>query len=71
MQRGGVTFKKLALELQRLGVNIESIPLSNKVNRGTFSLAFFLQCMLALDVEVVRLFDKAVSDPGPPREPDK
>ncbi len=57
MQRKGVTFRALSRRLVVLGVNLEGAQLSNKVNRGTFSMVFFLQCMRALDVEAVRLFD--------------
>lgn len=58
MDKRGVRFKKLSSLLERQGVTLEVIPLTNKVNRGTFSFVFFLQCMRALEVEVVRLFDK-------------
>lgn len=63
MERRDVTFKELARRLERIGATLESAQLSNKVNRGAFSLAFFLQCMHVLDVEVVRLFDSAVRTP--------
>jgi hypothetical protein len=39
------------------GVDIDSKALANKVGRGTFSLAFFLQCIKALGVRNVALFD--------------
>jgi len=52
MARRDVTFKELSRRLARFGVALENAQLSNKVNRGTFSLVFFLQCMQALDIEV-------------------
>lgn len=39
------------------GVDIDPKALSNKVGRGTFSFAFFLQCMKALGVKNVSLVD--------------
>jgi hypothetical protein len=39
------------------GVHIGSKVLANKAGRGTFSLAFFLQCMKALGVRDVARFD--------------
>ena len=58
MQRRGATFKELSRRLELLGVEIASPQLSNNVNRGAFSLVFFLQCMRALEVDVIRLSDE-------------
>ena len=58
MDKRAVRFKKLSSLLESQGVTLEVVPLTNKVNRGTFSFIFFLQCMRALDVDVIRLFDK-------------
>jgi len=60
MERTGVSFKELSRRLEPIGVAQQSPQLSNKVNRGTFSHTFFLQCMKALNVEVIRLFDSAL-----------
>lgn len=60
MERQDVTFKELSRRLEPLGVELGSAQLSNKINRGRFTLAFFLQCMRALNVDVVRLFDREV-----------
>jgi hypothetical protein len=64
MERTGVSFKELSRRLEPIGVNLQSQQLSNKVNRGTFSFTFFLQCMKALNVEVIRLFDSALQAKG-------
>jgi hypothetical protein len=52
-----VRYKGLARALESIGVLEEPKALANKINRGTFSFVFFLQCMHALDIESVRLKD--------------
>lgn len=46
--REDITLAKLAKRLQRLGVDETEASVKNKLYRGTFSFAFFLQCMQAL-----------------------
>jgi hypothetical protein len=53
-----VTYKGLSRALLSVGVDEEPKALANKIARGTFSFSFFLQCMRALDIEVVRLRDR-------------
>ena len=57
LARQGVSYKALSRALEPLGIDETPKALSNRINRGTFSLAFFLQCMRALDTDVVRLND--------------
>lgn len=57
LERRQVSFKDLSRRLKPLGICLEGPQLSNKINRGSFSFAFFLQCMRVLNVDVVRLFD--------------
>ena len=45
----GVTYKKLARLLNDIGVKESPQSIANKLWRGTFSFAFFLQCMTAID----------------------
>jgi DNA (cytosine-5)-methyltransferase 1 len=52
-----VCYKELTRALERVGVRKEPKALPNKINRGTFSWAFFLQCVRALDITPVRLGD--------------
>jgi hypothetical protein len=68
MQRRGVSFVELSHRLKPLGVNIAPKLISNKVRLGAFQMAFFLQCMQALEVDFVRLSDGA---PPPPEKPKK
>lgn len=53
-----MTYKLLSRALLKVGVDEEPKVLANKIARGTFSFSFFLQCMRALDIEVVRLRDR-------------
>lgn len=46
--REGLTVKKLVVRMQRLGIEETEASIKNKVSRGTFSFAFFLQAMRAL-----------------------
>lgn len=56
LARKDMGYKELSRALAvTCGVDIDSKALSNKVGRGTFSFAFFLQCMKALDVQSVSL----------------
>lgn len=50
-----LNYKELSRALEAVGVDESAKSLSNKINRGTFSLAFFLQCMRALGVTSVEL----------------
>lgn len=54
MTRYGVTFRGLAVRLEALGAHEREDSLRNKINRGAFSFAFFLQCMMALGIDDVR-----------------
>lgn len=58
LARKDIGYKELSRALQTVcGVDIDPKALSNKVGRGTFSFAFFLQCMKALGVNNVSLVD--------------
>ncbi len=48
-------YKELSRALESVGIDESAKVLSNKINRGTFSFAFYLQCMQALDIKVVKL----------------
>ena len=46
-----VTYKELARKLEIYGSELDHKALSTKINRGKFSLAFFIQCLEALGLE--------------------
>lgn len=55
LKRRGVTYAQLAERLAGIGVHETERNLNNKISRGGFSAAFFLQCLRAAEVEEVRL----------------
>ena len=57
MTRRGVTYDGLAERLAELGVKDSAVNIRNKVARGGFSATFFVQCLVALGCQTVRLKD--------------
>jgi hypothetical protein len=57
MARRSITYDKLSEKLAEMGVKDSSVNLRNKVARGGFSAAFFLQCLVAIGCSTVRLKD--------------
>ena len=53
--RQGVTYDQLREKLSKIGINETVAGINVKINRGTFSFAFFLQCMKALDIKIIHL----------------
>ncbi len=47
----GLTYTELARRLEAYGVLIETQSLTNKINRGTYSFAFALQALAAMNVK--------------------
>ncbi|AUN95856.1 DUF6471 domain-containing protein [Pseudazoarcus pumilus] len=58
LARREIGYKALSRALERFGIDEDPKVLSTKINRGTFSFAFFLQCMRALDIDTVRVRDE-------------
>ena len=50
LKRREVSYKQLAGLLAGIGVNESERNLGNKIGRGTFSAAFFLQCLTVIGV---------------------
>lgn len=48
MAKRGMSFRDLASALERIGVEEDERNLRNKVARGTFSAAFYLQCLRSM-----------------------
>ena len=53
--RKGVRYKTLEQLLQQMGVNETERSIQSKIARGTFSFAFFLQCMKAIGTTKIDL----------------
>ncbi len=49
----GVTYQQLSVRLKALGIDESVSSISTKLSRGTFSAAFFLQVLNAIDVKYV------------------
>ncbi|MFA6313849.1 MAG: DUF6471 domain-containing protein [Sterolibacterium sp.] len=63
LARKEVSFTELAKALRAFGGKDTPRAVSNRVNRGSFSFVFFLQCMHVLNEEVVRLWDSKLDTP--------
>jgi hypothetical protein len=59
LKRRNMTYANLVSRLAEMGVKEDEHNLRNKVARGKFTAAFFLQCLSAIGVQVVRLDDAA------------
>jgi hypothetical protein len=59
----GVSYKLLARLLGEIGVTETPQSIASKLSRGTFSMAFFLQCASAIGATEVTI--------NPPRRPTK
>jgi hypothetical protein len=55
LKRRNVTYAELAERLAMLGVHENEPNIRNKVSRGKFTAVFLLQCLRAIDCEVLRL----------------
>jgi hypothetical protein len=57
LKRRGVTYAVLVQQLADMGVRETEPNLRNKIARGGFTAAFFLQCLFAIGCHTVRLDD--------------
>lgn len=55
LARLGVGYERLVEQLHAIGVEESYKGIAAKINRGTFSFSFFMQCMKALNQKIVRL----------------
>jgi hypothetical protein len=53
LARHGVSYKVLAARLDKMGIVDSEKAISNRISRGKFSFAFFLQCMAAIGVREI------------------
>lgn len=54
LARTGIGYEELIQRLKSIGVYESYTGLAAKINRGTFSLMFFMQCMRAIGTKNVR-----------------
>jgi len=57
MARRQMTYKGLVEKLRGIGVVETEANLRNKVSRGSFTAAFFVQCLAAIGCHTLRLDD--------------
>jgi 3-mercaptopyruvate sulfurtransferase SseA len=55
IKRRNLTYDQLASKLAEIGVHDSTRNVINKINRGTFSAVFFVQCLEAIGCSTVRL----------------
>jgi hypothetical protein len=55
LKRKGVTYAQLVEKLEALGISEKEVNVRNKLSRGKFTAAFFLQCLQAIGVTDLRL----------------
>jgi hypothetical protein len=55
LARRNVSYKELADRLQAIGVKDTERNISNKISRGTFTAAFFVQCLDAIGCHTLHL----------------
>lgn len=55
--RRHLTYKDLVEKLRAIGVEETEANLRNKISRGGFSAAFFLQCLHAIGAHTIRLHE--------------
>ncbi len=55
LARAGIGYEELVRRLAEIGIEESYKGIAAKINRGTFSFAFFMQCMKVLGQKTVRL----------------
>lgn len=57
LKRRGVSYRELAEKLGAMGIAETERNIANKIARGGFTAAFFLQCLVAVGATTLRLED--------------
>jgi len=57
LKRRGVGYRELAQRLEAMGTHETERNIANKISRGGFSAAFFVQCLAAAGCQSIRLED--------------
>lgn len=55
LKRRGVSYEALIAKLKAMGVDENYNSVNTKLNRGSFSFVFALQCFKAIDAKEIRL----------------
>jgi hypothetical protein len=57
LARRNVGYRELAEKLTAMGIPESEANIKNKISRGGFTAVFFVQCLIAIGCESVRLSD--------------
>ena len=55
LAKKGISYKRLAMKLQEIGIDENDRNIANKVSRGGFSAVFLLQCLAAINCTSLHL----------------
>jgi hypothetical protein len=55
LKRQGVTYAQLVEKLAAIGIDEKEVNVRNKLSRGSFTAAYFLQCLSAIGTSDLRL----------------
>ncbi|NQY22042.1 MAG: hypothetical protein HRT40_12190 [Campylobacteraceae bacterium] len=55
LRRKNIDYNQLSEKLTKIGIDEPSQNINSKINRGTFSFIFFLQCMEAIETNNITL----------------
>lgn len=58
LARRNLSYADLAAKLGEIGVKDNELNIKNKINRGTFTAIFFVQCLEAIGCKTIRLEDE-------------
>jgi hypothetical protein len=58
LKRRHMSYRDLSEKLEAIGVHDSERNITNKVNRGAFSAAFFVQCLVAIGCHTIRLHEE-------------
>lgn len=55
LKRRNISYRQLAEKLEEIGVHESEQNINNKISRGGFSAAFFIQCLVAAGCQTLHL----------------
>ncbi|WP_332765953.1 DUF6471 domain-containing protein [Phenylobacterium sp.] len=55
LKRKGMSYRQLAERLTEMNIPENERNIANKISRGGFTAAFFLQCLEAMEIDNLRL----------------
>lgn len=55
LKRRGITYAQLVEKLAAIGVDEKEVNVRNKLSRGKFTAAYFIQCLKAIGISTLQL----------------